>query len=267
MVLGDRIQNLRRQRGMSQEDLAQVLGVSRQSVSRWESGYVYPETDRLIALSDFFNVTLDSLVKEGEIGSSDEARDLGHTHRRQSRFWDYEYKSERTLFGMPLVHVNIGAGFRRAKGIFAVGNIATGFVSLGLASFGIISIGLASLGLVSLATFSLGLLLSIGVISIGTFSIGAIAIGIFALGAVSIGMFSTGALAVASHIAVGSHAYGHIAIGREVAEGVQTFWDTSNRSGGFFMVDVAAVRAAILEEFPTIPNWIVRLMMLFLRNG
>ncbi len=48
---------------MTQEDLADYLGVSRQSISKWEMGSAYPETDKLIALCDKFNVTLDALVR------------------------------------------------------------------------------------------------------------------------------------------------------------------------------------------------------------
>ena len=48
---------------MTQEELAEYMGVSRQSVSKWETGDAYPETDKLIVLSDLFGMSLDELVR------------------------------------------------------------------------------------------------------------------------------------------------------------------------------------------------------------
>lgn len=62
-MLGETIYNLRRKQGLSQEQLAEKLGVSRQSVSKWEGGQTTPDLDKLIALSDCFGVTLDELVR------------------------------------------------------------------------------------------------------------------------------------------------------------------------------------------------------------
>ncbi len=64
MNLADKLIQLRKQKGYSQEELADMLGVSRQSVSKWESGQSYPETDKLISLSEIFSVTTDYLLKE-----------------------------------------------------------------------------------------------------------------------------------------------------------------------------------------------------------
>lgn len=55
---------LRKKNGLSQEELAEKLGVSRQSISKWESGTSLPEIDKLILLSEYFNVSVDYLVKE-----------------------------------------------------------------------------------------------------------------------------------------------------------------------------------------------------------
>ena len=57
MTLGERIQALRRERGMSQEDLAEALDISRQAVSKWEKGLSYPDTGNLLALAELFGVT------------------------------------------------------------------------------------------------------------------------------------------------------------------------------------------------------------------
>lgn len=63
MNLSDRIQQLRKQRGISQEGLADQLGVSRQAVSKWESEQSIPDLDKIILLSEFFGVTTDYLLK------------------------------------------------------------------------------------------------------------------------------------------------------------------------------------------------------------
>ncbi|WP_303189754.1 helix-turn-helix domain-containing protein [Fusobacterium ulcerans] len=55
---------MRKQNGMSQEKLAQLLGVSRQSVSKWELGQSLPEIDKIIQLSNIFEVTTDYLLKD-----------------------------------------------------------------------------------------------------------------------------------------------------------------------------------------------------------
>ena len=62
MNLGSTITRLRTQRGLSQGDLAEALGVSRQSVSKWETNASVPDLDKLVKLSQFFNVSLDELV-------------------------------------------------------------------------------------------------------------------------------------------------------------------------------------------------------------
>ena len=63
MNLADRILELRKQKGISQEELADKLGVSRQAISKWESEQSVPELDKIIRMSDFFEVTTDYLLK------------------------------------------------------------------------------------------------------------------------------------------------------------------------------------------------------------
>ena len=64
MNLNEKIINLRKEKGLSQEALAEALDVSRQSVSKWESGASLPDTDKIIAMSELFGVTTDYLLKE-----------------------------------------------------------------------------------------------------------------------------------------------------------------------------------------------------------
>ena len=64
MRLGSNIQYLRRQKQMTQEQLAERMDVSRQTVSRWETNAVTPELDKLVAMCELFACRLDSLVRE-----------------------------------------------------------------------------------------------------------------------------------------------------------------------------------------------------------
>lgn len=64
MDFREKLQLLRQANHMSQEDVAEVLNVSRQAVAKWETGGIYPDIDNLIGLSELFKVTIDSLVKK-----------------------------------------------------------------------------------------------------------------------------------------------------------------------------------------------------------
>ena len=63
-MLSERIYQFRRKSGLSQEQLAEKIGVSRQAISKWESGTSMPEFQKLLALSECFHITLDELVKD-----------------------------------------------------------------------------------------------------------------------------------------------------------------------------------------------------------
>lgn len=64
MTLGEKLQLLRRSRGLSQEQLAEALGVSRQAISKWECGDSAPDLDKLRAICTYFGVTSDYLIWE-----------------------------------------------------------------------------------------------------------------------------------------------------------------------------------------------------------
>ena len=63
MNIADRIQYLRKQKGLSQEELADKIGVSRQAVSKWESEQSTPDLDKIIVMSNLFEVTTDYILK------------------------------------------------------------------------------------------------------------------------------------------------------------------------------------------------------------
>lgn len=70
MNFAEKLLNLRVQGGYSQEALSEQLCVSRQAISKWETGATLPETEKLLCISDFFNVSIDYLLKEtAQIGT------------------------------------------------------------------------------------------------------------------------------------------------------------------------------------------------------
>lgn len=220
MTTGQKILQCRKQKGLTQSQLAELLGVTRQAVSRWESDSVFPETENLVEMGRFFNVTVDYLLNyenDGKVppGTDHRKSDLSDIFKSGVYF---EYRSKRTLFGLPLVHVNIGLG-RTAKGIIAVGLVAKGIISVGLLGFGVIAFGLFSLGVFAFGTLALGLF-SAGAICLGiVIAAGAISLGMFSLGALSAGLYATGAAAYGYFVAIGDSAVGFVAIGGHYAKG------------------------------------------------
>lgn len=69
-MLSEKIYALRRKNGLSQEQLAEKIGVSRQAISKWEGGLSTPELDKLRTLSEFFQVTIDELTSEQPLNTA-----------------------------------------------------------------------------------------------------------------------------------------------------------------------------------------------------
>jgi transcriptional regulator with XRE-family HTH domain len=81
--IGERIQRLRKDAGLSQEQLGEMLGVSRQAVSKWETGESLPELDKIILMAEVFGVTTDEILREtapkGQaVFGDEEQRDTNH---------------------------------------------------------------------------------------------------------------------------------------------------------------------------------------------
>lgn len=263
MTLGEKIMRLRQKQGLSQEAFGESLGVSRQAVSKWETGQAMPDINKITAMSELFGVSTDSLLKSGEsmeentscstqqsnASQNDGASGESFGNSALKRLRNLEYKSKTTVWGLPLVHLKLG----HAKGIFAVGLTARGLVTLGFFSIGLFSAGLLSLGLLAIGTLALGAL-SIGGISVGIFALGGVALGIFTLGGLSIGVYSMGGCAIASKIAFGGYARGYIAIGDKVS-GTYT-WHVK---GGLTDEMRAEIYETIQRELPNTPKFIVNL--------
>ena len=84
MEFHEKLQALRRQRGLTQEELAQALFVSRTAISKWESGRGYPSIDSLKAISGFFSVSIDALLSGEEVLTL--AREEQQTHALRARW-------------------------------------------------------------------------------------------------------------------------------------------------------------------------------------
>ena len=76
MKFGDKLVGLRKKNGLSQEELAEKLGVSRQSVSKWESNNAYPETDKIVQICNLFDCSMDDLI-------NDQITDLKQIERKE----------------------------------------------------------------------------------------------------------------------------------------------------------------------------------------
>ena len=260
MTLGDKLSKLRKENNYTQEQLAGVLGVSRQAISKWESNITYPETDKLIRMSELFDCSLDYLLRAAEeIDNKNQSNEEILFFRKRLR----ERKSEKTVWGMPLWHIGRNAkGFvavgLNACGVIAVGLKAKGIVSLGMLSVGVLSLGMLSLGLFSLGLFALGIL-SAGCFSLGVFATGAISLGIISLGAIAIGDFSVGALSIGKYFAIGDNARAIIALGDTEATG-----SVFQKIGELSTQDITAVKQSLDTVVPTYLSWAKEIIKLFL---
>ena len=204
MQFCEKLMELRRKAGLSQEQLADRLGGTRQSVSKWESGAAMPELGKLIALSELFGVSIDYLVKDGdaldpaaEQESSRSARveeklDMLAQDYRRSFGPVYQYTSRRTLLGLPLISIRFGhdrhpTRYNTAVGVVAIGNFSVGILSVGLISAGVLSVGMIALGLAAA-----------GMVSIGGAAVGLSAMGIWSYGVSALGWKSAAGIAAVS---------------------------------------------------------------------
>ena len=87
MEFNEKLQELRKQKGLTQEDLAERLYVSRTAVSKWESGRGYPNIDSLKSIARFFSVTVDDLLSSDEMLTlAEETRKITENHFRGLAF-------------------------------------------------------------------------------------------------------------------------------------------------------------------------------------
>ena len=255
MEFRERLFDLRRQAGLSQEDLANLLNVSRQAVQKWEAGTSRPDMDNLVSLAEYFKVSLDYLVAGRETTPPPAPTVVNNYYHP----W-YEYKSKRTLFGLPLVHINMGFGLRVARGIIAVGNISIGVLSVGGLALGLFSFGGLALGLLLvLAGVGVGTV-ALGGLAVGVLAVGGFALGWFAWGGIACGVYSVGGVAIASKVAIGGVTSAPLAIG-SAAEGAKAILIPPNGLEG---ADLDAAKAAIDTACQGAPGFVPRLLKMFL---
>lgn len=253
MSFSEKLTALRRQMGMSQEQLADRLGVTRQSVSKWEGGAAQPELSKLVALSELFHVSVDYLVKDyleepeqtAESGTST-AR-LEEQVEELSRFFRvWSWDSRTKIRGLPLVSIRFSGNRMRlrdaARGVIAIGNIAAGVLALGIMSAGVVSVGVISAGV-----------LALGCLAFGAAALGPVAIGVLAFGPVALGLWYAGGVsALAGKIAVGVAAVGDTAVGDDAVGNYVLLWGDG--------LTRAQVEAFLLEHHPDLWRPLLRLL-------
>ncbi len=275
-TLHQRLAELRRRHGYSQEGLAERLGISRQAVSKWESAQTQPDIQNLVALSELYGVSLDHLIK-GDTGEtrpeplcrpgeaavcqdcpyrqvSRQLNDSLDRHFKKSGYvWEKRYTSPRRLWGLPLVDINLAGGSfgmvqgHHAKGIVAIGNTATGLVSIGLVARGGVSLGLVSLGAVSL-----------GLVSLGLAALGTLALGVLAAGNIAVGLVSLGNVSVALWLACGNLVQGRVAIGNA---GSGSLGQVIIGDGMATAAEKARALELVRQQLPWLPGWLARLLL------
>ena len=86
MTLGERIYKFRSEKNLSQGDISDLLGVSRQSVSKWENDGAIPDLDKIIKLAEIFGVSIDELVKGESVSAPEEPQKETIIIKKESSF-------------------------------------------------------------------------------------------------------------------------------------------------------------------------------------
>lgn len=259
-IFAENLIRQRKQRGLSQEQFAEELDVSRQAVSKWEAGINMPDIPKLIAIADKFGITIDSLLRSK---SSDLKEKIGDINRSEASINiisegktfqvktgstvyiknEYEYISKIKIAGIPLVHIHTGRSHQCARGIIAIGNNA----------FGVIAIGGFAAGLLSFGGMSLGLLFAFGGIAVGSVSFGGFSVGALAFGGCAVGMLAAGGLAVGKEFAIGGTSVAPVSIGTNIEASFRVTQDTAAET----------INRYIEENAPYIPAFLRRIFCLF----
>lgn len=106
MNFNEKLIDLRKTKGMSQEELGAELKVSRQTISKWESGQSYPDFQRLVLLSDYFGLTLDELVKDIDV---QEVRDKNISNEKINSIYN-DINTAKAFVKWYLIIAGIAAG-------------------------------------------------------------------------------------------------------------------------------------------------------------
>ncbi|MGN9162046.1 helix-turn-helix domain-containing protein [Clostridium sulfidigenes] len=130
MNFKENLKKLRKEKNISQEQLAEKLNISRQAISKWESGKAYPDIDNLILLRDIFNVSLDELMvnEKTDKGKSINQEEYVSSDNKDS--YDEEDEDEDSV-NLMLGGFIIGTGVGVITGNFMWGTAGT-FIGMGI---------------------------------------------------------------------------------------------------------------------------------------
>lgn len=150
-ALSKKIRELRRKSGMSQEELAEKLNVSRQAVSKWELGAAVPSPDKLVDISDLFNVTLDWLMR-GDISqpSAEKEREPQSGEARQPKMTEQDKKLCRALGGCLIAVGAAAAILIIVLNVLGFGDAVNGSSMIRIDGTGLLVIFAAALALVGI---------------------------------------------------------------------------------------------------------------------
>ena len=147
MEFHERLQELRKRKGLTQEEVAQALFVSRTAVSKWESGRGYPHIDSLKALASFFEITIDELLSGKEalhIAEEDQKQQKSHFCDRFFGLLDlsavlliflplFGQKTDQTIVSVSLMHLTqISGWLRTLYWILVIGMVSMGILLLSM---------------------------------------------------------------------------------------------------------------------------------------
>lgn len=147
MEFNEKLQELRKHKGLTQEELAELLFVSRTAVSKWESGRGYPNIDSLKAIARFFGVTIDELLSGDELLTIAEK----DTEQKENHIRDLVFGlldiSVAVFFFLPLFGQKVNGIIQEVSllsltGIASYLRIAYFVVAIGIAVFGILTLAL-----------------------------------------------------------------------------------------------------------------------------
>lgn len=107
MKLADKLLSMRKARGISQEELADGLNVSRQAVSKWEGDQAVPEPEKIVAISDYFGVTTDYLLRDSSSSQNAAATQVQAVDVKTQDNGRYAVTLRRTIIGIALLVVGV----------------------------------------------------------------------------------------------------------------------------------------------------------------
>ncbi|MBW4827430.1 MAG: helix-turn-helix transcriptional regulator [Clostridiaceae bacterium] len=108
MTFNNKLYELRKQKGLSQDELGSKLNVSRQTISKWELGETTPELEKLIKISRFFNISIDELVMETDESTTNKLEnniETGNVFKKHLRNIDEKNLKSKAQKGLKILFI------------------------------------------------------------------------------------------------------------------------------------------------------------------